>query len=92
MGNNLETFEKLFYMSYQCLESLRWNIHKHWRQALIVMKITVEKFEKIVKSRDVEYFGHKGQNSLDANICKSDVQVDIFLKSYPVLFLLIRKD
>ena len=37
---------------------------------------------------------HKCQNSLDDNLCKSDVQVDIYLKllmikSNPVVFLLI---
>ena len=29
---------------------LHWNIYKLWHQALIVMKITVEEFKKIVKS------------------------------------------
>ena len=45
---------------------------------------------------DVEYSMHKGQNSLDGNLCKSDMQVDIylkllFIKSNPVVFLLIPK-
>ena len=40
------------------------------------------------------YFVYKGQNSLDDNLCKSDVQVDIYqklllIKSNPVVFLLI---
>ena len=40
---------------------------------------------------------HKGQNSLDDNLCKSDVQVDICLKLLliklnPAVFLLIQKD
>ena len=46
---------------------------------------------------DVEYSVHKGQNSLDDNLYKSDVQVVIYLKlllikSNPVVFLLIPKD
>ena len=45
---------------------------------------------------DVEYSVHKGQNSRDDNLCKSDVQVDInlklpLIKSNPVAFLLITK-
>ena len=48
-------------------------------------------------AHDVEYSVHKGQNSLDNNLCKSDMQVDIYLKlllikSNPVAFLLIQKD
>ena len=47
-----------------------------------------------VLTRDVGYSVHKGQNSLDDNLCKSDVQVDIYLKLLliklnPVIFLLI---
>ena len=46
---------------------------------------------------DVEYSVRKGQNYQDDNLCKSDVQVDIYLKlllikSNPVVFLLIAKD
>ena len=44
---------------------------------------------------DVEYPVHKGQNLLDNNLCKSNAQVDIYLKLLlikvnPVVFLLIR--
>ena len=47
--------------------------------------------------RDVEYSVSKGQNYQDDNLCKSDVQMDIYLKlllikSNPVVFLLIAKD
>ena len=47
-----------------------------------------------VLTRDVGYSVHKGQNSLDDNLHKSDVQVDIYLKLLliklnPVIFLLI---
>ena len=47
-----------------------------------------------VLTRYVEYSVHKGQNSLYDNSCKSDAQVDIYLKvllnkSNPVVFLLI---
>ena len=47
--------------------------------------------------REMKYSVHKGQNSGDENLCKSDVQVDIYLKlllikSNPVVFLLIPKD
>ena len=47
--------------------------------------------------RDVEYSVRNGQNYQDDNLCKSDVQVDIYLKlrlikSSPVVFLLIAKD
>ena len=47
-------------------------------------------------TRDVEYSVHKGQNLLDDNLCKTDGQVDIYLKlllikSNPVAFLLIAK-
>ena len=79
----------------------------------MVMKITVEDFEKIVNSShflhltlnliscaltcDAENSKHKSQNSLDDNLCKSDVEVDIYIKlllikSNPVVFLLIPKD
>ena len=39
---------------------------------------------------------HKGQNSQDDNLCKSDVEVDIYLKllltkSNPFVFLFIAK-
>ena len=42
------------------------------------------------------YSVRKGQNSVDDNLCKSDVQVDIYLKlllikSNPVVFLLAPK-
>ena len=45
---------------------------------------------------DVEYYVHKGQNSWDDRLCKSDVQVDInlkllLIKSNPVVFLVIAK-
>ena len=57
MGNNLETFEKLFSMIQSrssiynhFLKPLHRNIHKLWHQAVTVMKITVEDFEKIVSS------------------------------------------
>ena len=48
-------------------------------------------------TRDAEYSVHKGQNSLDENLCKSDAQVDIYLKLLliklnPAVFLLIAKD
>ena len=44
----------------------------------------------------VEYSVHIGQNSLDENLCKSDVQVDVYLKlllikSNTVVFSLIPK-
>ena len=73
------------------------------------MKITVEDFEKIVKSPyflhltsinwvvlKITYFVHKDQNSRDDNLCKSNVQVDIYLKLlliklHPAVFLLIAK-
>ena len=47
--------------------------------------------------REMKYSVHKGHNSGDDNLCKSDVQVDIYLtllliKSNPVVFLLIPKD
>ena len=55
--NNLETFEKLLSMTQsRCiiyryfLKPLLWNIHELWHQALMIMKITVEDFEKIVKA------------------------------------------
>ena len=43
---------------------------------------------------DVEYSVHKDQNSRDDNLCKSDVQVGIYLKSLlikskPAIFLVI---
>ena len=46
--------------------------------------------------RDVEYSVRKGQDYQDDNLCKSDAQVDIYLKlllikSNPVVFLLIAK-
>ena len=46
---------------------------------------------------NVEYSVHKVQNSLDDNLFKSDVEVDIYLKllsikSSPIVFLLIPKD
>ena len=65
------------------------------------MKITVEDFEKIVKSphflhltsinwlvlkrdcvltHDIEYPVHKVQDSINDNLCKCVVQVDIYLK------------
>ena len=47
-------------------------------------------------TRDIEYSVRKGQNSRDDSLCKSDAQVDIYLKlllikSNPVIFLLIAK-
>ena len=55
--NNLENFEKLFSMiQSRCsiynhfLKPLHWNIRELWHLALIVMKITAEDFEKLVKS------------------------------------------
>ena len=54
---NFETFEKLHSMIWSCysiynhfLKPIKWNIHKLWHQASIVMKITLENFKKIVKS------------------------------------------
>ena len=55
--NNLETLEKLFSMiQSRCsiyshfLKPLHSNIHELWHQTLMIMKISVEDFEKIVKS------------------------------------------
>ena len=50
-----------------------------------------------VLTRDVEYSVHKVQNSLDDNLCQSDVLVDIYqklllIKSNCVVFLLIPMD
>ena len=50
----------------------------------------------MLNKTEVEYSVHKGQNSRDDNLCKSDAQVDIYLKlllikSNPVIFLLIAK-
>ena len=47
-------------------------------------------------TRDLEYCVHKSQNSRDDNLCKSDVQVGIYLKVLlinlnPAVFLLIPK-
>ena len=53
------------------------------------------KYDRVLTC-DVEYSTHEDQNSLDDNLCKSDVQVDICLKlllikSNPVVFLLSPK-
>ena len=57
----------------------------------------VLKMRMCSNTRDAEYSVHKGQNSLDENLCKSDAQVDIhqkllLIKLNPAVFLLTAKD
>ena len=90
------------------LKPLHWNIHVLWHQALIAMKITVEDFQKIAKSLHFMHLTSINWLLLEMrlcfvtwcralcenNLCKSDVQVSIYLKlllikSNPAVFLLI---
>ena len=82
MKNTVEDFEKIVkFPHFLHLTSINW----------LVLKIT-SCFDTCV-----ECSVNKGQNSLDDNLCKSDVQVDIYVKLLsiklnPTVFLLIPKD
>ena len=83
--NNLKISEKLSSMiQSRCniyshfLKPFHWNIHKLWHQAFI-MKITVEDFEKIVKSPHFLHF-----TSIYCLVLKIRSSFDKWCKKYSV--------